>query len=307
MDSIVFFNHFHRGDLHTSKEFVREVMNKLPDINFEYWHDNPEIILKEIGISPSAQKTPTLVDKQKALMKNNNTLFVNTWVGCQWDIFCKHGGINMNTLYAQWELLYKGINKFFKSDLELNKNKEYYLPRIDFEKINKKAKTNIEDWINNHTSSKVLICNNTPASGQSFTFNIDDELLKFVDKHLDINFIFTNQLPEKKDNIFYTSDIIGTNQDPDLQEISYLSEKVDVIVGKNSGPYVFCETYNNYMNKNKKFVSFNTKHKDYDNIKETMSNGLKIKCSYNAVPIFDVVNKNDKDINNIINAIEETL
>ena len=66
MNKIVFFNHYHRGDLHTSKEFVKEVMNKLPDIEFEYWHSNPDSILQEIGISPSLQKTPSLLDKQKS-------------------------------------------------------------------------------------------------------------------------------------------------------------------------------------------------------------------------------------------------
>ena len=76
---------------------------------------------------------------------------------------------------------------------------------------------------------------------------------------------------------------------------------------KELGPFVFCETYDNYMNKDKTFVSFNTKHKDYDDIKETMSNGLKIKCKYNAVPIFDIVNRNDKDVKNIVTAVEKVL
>ena len=126
MNKIVFFNHYHRGDLHTSKEFVKEVMNKLPDVEFEYWHGNPEVILQEIGIGPAAQKTPALLDKSKALMKTSDALYINTWVGCQWDVFCKHGGINMHTLYEQWENLYKGINKFFETDLKLNKSKEHF-------------------------------------------------------------------------------------------------------------------------------------------------------------------------------------
>ena len=307
MNKIVFFNHYHRGDLHTSKEFVKEVMNKLPNVEFEYWHSNPEIILQEIGIGPSAQKTPALLDKSKALMKTKDALFINTWVGCQWDVFCKHGGINMHTLYEQWQNLYKGINKFFETDLKLNKSKELYLPRIDFDKINQKAKANIDKKLKSEYSKKVLICNNTPASTQSFTFNIDNEIKEIAEKNPDIWFILTNQILEQEKNISYTSDIIGTKQDPDLQEISYLSSYMDVIVGKNSGPFVFCETYDNYMDKDKTFVSFNTKHKDYDDIKETMSNGLKIKCKYNAVPILNITDRNDEDIKNIVNSLYKTL
>jgi len=307
MNKIVFFNHYHRGDLHTSKEFVKEVMNKLPDVEFEYWHSNPESILQEIGIGPSAQKTPALLDKQKALMKTKDALYINTWVGCQWDVFCKHGGINMNTLYEQWQNLYKGINKFFETDLKLNKNKEHYLPRIDFSKIDQKAKDNIDKFFKGIEGKKVLICNNTPASTQSFTFSINNEINELAKKNPDVTFILTNEMLDKEKNISYTSNIIDTKQQPDLQEISYLSSYVDVIVGKNSGPFVFCETYDNYMDKSKKFVSFNTKHKDYDDIKETMSNGLKIKCKYNAVPIYDIVDRNDKDIKSIVTALEKTL
>ena len=72
--------------------------------------------------------------KKDALVKQGDTMFVNTWVGCQWDIFCKHGGINMNTFYEQWELLFKGINKFFDSNLKLRSEKESYLPRMDWNK-----------------------------------------------------------------------------------------------------------------------------------------------------------------------------
>jgi hypothetical protein len=199
------------------------------------------------------------------------------------------------------------VKKFFKTDLKLNKSKEHYLPRIDFNKINQKAKDNIDKKLKSEYSKKVLICNNTPASTQSFTFSIDKEIQEMAQSNPDVWFILTNRILEKEKNISYTADIIDTKQEPDLQEISYLSSYMDVIVGKNSGPFVFCETYDNYMDKDKTFVSFNTKHKDYDDIKETMSNGLKIKCKYNAVPIFDIVNKNDKDVKNIVNSLYKTL
>ena len=309
MNKIVFFNHYHRGDLHISKEFVKEVMKKLPNVEFEYWHNNPEIILKEIGIGSSAQKTPVLCDSKKALLKTSDTLYVNTWVGCMWDIFCKHGGINMYTLYDQWEILYKGINKFFESDLKLNSKKEHYLPRIDFEYLNSKAKTNIDNWIkSNSNKKKVLLCNNTPASGQSFAFDIEKELLEVIESNPNTAFLLTNFTTKRSlKNLFFTSNIINTDQDPDLFEISYLSEQCDVIIGKNSGPYVFCETYNNYMDKDKTFVSFNTKNPQYDSIKETMSNGLKLKCKYKTVPIMNISEKTDDDVNNIINAIKEVV
>ena len=61
------------------------------------------------------------------------------------------------------------------------------------------------------------------------------------------------------------------------------------------------------MDKDKTFVSFNTKNPQYDSIKETMSNGLKLKCKYKTVPIMNVSEKTDDDVNNIINAIKEVV
>ena len=43
----------------------------------------------------------------------------------------------MNTFYDQWSKLYAAINKFFDSNLMLHKNKEKYLPKIDWDSINR--------------------------------------------------------------------------------------------------------------------------------------------------------------------------
>ena len=133
MNKIVFFNHYHRGDLHTSKEFVRQVIDNLPNVEFEYWSNNPNVLVSDLNLEIT--NSPDSLDKKDALVKQGDTMFVNTWVGCQWDIFCKHGGINMNTFYEQWELLFKGINKFFDSNLKLRSEKESYLPRMDWNKL----------------------------------------------------------------------------------------------------------------------------------------------------------------------------
>ena len=50
MAKIVFFNHFHRGDLHTNKEYIRQIMQELPDVEFEYLHANPNKLLLDLNI-----------------------------------------------------------------------------------------------------------------------------------------------------------------------------------------------------------------------------------------------------------------
>ena len=65
--------------------------------------------------------------------------------------------------------------------------------------------------------------------------------------------------------------------------------------------------HNNYMDNNKTFLSFNTKHLDYEDIHETMSRDLKINCNYIAIPIFNNKELTDKDHENIMAALNEAL
>ena len=307
MNKIVFFNHYHRGDLHTSKEFVRQVINNV-DAEFEYWSNNPNVLVSDLNLEIT--DSPDSLDKSKALLKQGDTLFVNTWVGCQWDIFCKHGGINMNTFYEQWELLFKGINKFFGSNLELRDNKESYLPRMDWSKIDKKIKEKIDVYMDMIKRKKVLICNNQPASNQSFLYDIDSMLIKLAKENTDVRFFTTDPIPDREDNpanITSLEVVYDRLQDCDLREISYFSTLCDVIIGKNSGPYVFAETHENYMDPFKSFLSFNTKNPEFDDIKETMSNGLDLKCKYKTVPIYSIDKPEEKDVKAIMQAIEDVI
>ena len=308
MNKIVFFNHYHRGDLHTSKEFVRQVIDNLPDVKFEYWSNNPNVLVSDLNLQIT--ESPDSLDKSKALLKQGDTLYVNTWVGCQWDIFCKHGGINMNTFYEQWELLFKGINKFFGSNLKLRSEKESYLPRMDWNKINPKIKDSIDVFMGNIKRKKVLICNNQPASNQSFLYDINNMLVKIAKENSDVRFFTTDSIADKEDNpanITSLEVVYDRLEDCDLREISYMSSKCDVIIGKNSGPYVFSEIYDNYMDESKTFVSFNTKNPEFDTIKETMSNGLNYKCNYVTVQIYTIDKPEEKDVRAIDKAIRESI
>ena len=298
-NKIVFFNHYHRGDMHTQKEYIKQVMRDLPDFTFEYLHYNPSKLTNEFNIKHAG--VPDQLQHKQKFLETKDTLFINTWVGCDWDIFCKHGGINMHTIHEGWEIIYDKINQHFNVDLKIKDSKEEYLPRINYSFVDKQG---IEYYINNNEpEGRMLICNNVPNSDQSFHGNMEEYIIPLAEENPGVHFICTDKISKDLDNVIYTKDIIGDVGQTDMLEISYLSRFCDVIIGKNSGPYVFCETYDNYMDSDKTFISFNTKNPEYDTIKETMSNGLDIKCKYTAVPILNNRNLTDQDKINILSAI----
>ena len=59
------------------------------------------------------------------------------------------------------------------------------------------------------------------------------------------------------------------------------------------------------MDNKKTFLSFNAKHPDYEDIHETMSRDLNIKCKYIAIPIFNNKSLTDKDHENIMEALND--
>ena len=302
-NKIVFFNHYNRGDLFCNKEFITQIVKECPEIDFEYMHNQPEDLTNSMGIKYVGLPLSDL-DKNKTMLKDGNTIYINTWIASNWELFCKHGGANMSTLYDLWGRIFKGINKIYNKNLKLDIVKENYLPKIVDNLIDEDKKT-ISNIVDNKKSKLVLVCNGQPKSNQSFLYSLTDLIVPFInnDTH---TYIFTDHEDIDGSNVKFTNNIFK-DKTVDLFEISYLSKFCDIIIGRNSGPYTYSETYDNYMDNTKTFLSFNTKNPEYKTIQETMSFDLNLKCKYKTVPILDIHNKNDKDIDNINEALSEVL
>lgn len=306
-NKIVFFNHFHRGDLFTHKEFVRQIKRELTNVELEYWHYNHPKVNMDLGIPLTG--VPNIPQNQ-IFFSSGNTLYVNTWIGVHSDIFNDCGGVNLQSLTRSWKLIFDTLNREFGTNLQIGALEDY-LPRVDYSVFNVEP---IDSFLSNRIDfvwglwrKRVLICNGIPMSNQSFPSSLDEEIAEFATKYPDIDFICTKKINASAPNIYFTDDITGDREEYsyrapwndrpvnncDLNEISYLSTKCDLIIGKNSGPFVFCETYDNLMDPKKKIISFSRGER------ESMSNGIQKKCQYHLVT--------DHSIENVKRVIEQEL
>lgn len=316
---IVFFNHYHRGDLLTSREFIRQIKNELPTFEFEYLHFNHPKLTRDLDIPKVGD--PSSLDHKTPFYQEEDTLYINTWIGCFWDIFCEHGGINMHSLYATWGKILETLNAYFETDITLRQEKESYLPRIDYDRYNISSVANY--LATSEATGRVLICNGPPKSGQSFTDNMQDFINPIAEKNPGVDFVCTTKFNTTHPNVLFTDDLIKDTEvedkrapwedrdvnNCDLFEISFLSQYCDAVVGKNSGPFVFCETYDNYMDPKLKFLSFNVSwgpafQTGQTRPTETMSNGLDIKCKFDIVAIGDINNLTEDDKQRITSSLE---
>jgi hypothetical protein len=128
-------------------------------------------------------------------------------------------------------------------------------------------------------------------SNQSFQSDLQEEINEFAMMFPDFDFITTKKIEAETNNIIATDDIIKDEEqynlstpwndrntmNCDLNEISYLSRHCKAIIGKNSGPFVFCETRDNFMDEKQHILSFS------NSPRESMSNGVKTRCWYKLV------------------------
>lgn len=269
---IIFYNNFHNGDIHYSREFVKDIMSK---INAEYFysHKNKPNVLKDIQnlihINLNLNDSDQIIDK-------GDTIYINTWIGQQGAKYLTKDC----SLYSNYNMFCDIFKKLSITIEEI----EYYVPTINFEHV---EKINIDNFIIND-KKRVLFCNGPVYSGQCPNFSFDNIIIGLSNLFPNIDFILTSKSNIKNKNVYYTDDII--KMDGDLNEISYLSTKCDIIIGRASGPHAFTHIKNNLFNKSKTFISFSNSIYEgnwynTDKCKQIWSN------NYNISNVFDVIKK----------------
>jgi hypothetical protein len=319
MFKVIFFNHYHRGDIFISREFIKHLKKQLNDVEFGYLHFNHSKLTRDMEIPLLGD--PTHLDQYAKFITNtqNKILYINTWIGSNHENMIKNQGMNMHTMYDQWQEIFSFISKTLTRDILIYSEKEDYLPTIDFTYFDI---TQIDQYLQNTLGKKrVLICNGAPKSGQSFLYNMESFIKEAADNFPIIDFICTQQFEKTQSNILFTDDLIGDTETSDkrapwedktlnicdLPEISYLSEQCDLIVGKNSGPSSFCETYNNHMNSNKHFISYVVRWNSGNIDSESLSYNLKLECKYEKILIEHRDPLSEKDIITIRTSLNNAL
>lgn len=293
---IIFFNHFHRGDLFTHKEYARDLKMQLQEVEFEYWHYNHPKVNADLNIPLT--NTPDKLDRNVLLYttENKDTLFINTWIGVHGEIFGRCGGVNLNSLHESWGKIYQAVENMTGRSLVLKNNKFDYMPRIDYSVFNTSS---VDKWVAKQTAPLVMICNGLAMSNQSFNYDMSSIIVDVARKTPTAKLICTTKFETDLQNVVFTDDIINDkdewhikppwmdrqNNTCDLNEISYLSTFCKLIIGKNSGPFVFCETSQNYLREDASIISFSK------GSQESMSHEVsEIECKYSLITDHDPEN-----------------
>lgn len=258
-DNIIFFNWYGNGDIFNCREFVKDLMKKLPAKKFWFAHAKNPRLLEDIEELHHSKITSEMEGAWRTKLYDND-LYINTWLGLTPRLVLPGIGCTYENFYQMWNDILNDLNISFRLDIKLEDDIKHYLPRPDFDKLRElhpESYEMISDFSNNiWPGRKVLISNGQVQSNQAKNFDMTPAIKLLAHGYDDTAFILTQDAPICMDNIFFTSDIIKTDDGSDLNEISALSEDCDVIIGRSSSPYAFCLTYDNHMDPDKTFVSF---------------------------------------------------
>lgn len=249
-DKIVFYNFYHKGDIFVSRSFVSFIIDHIPSNEYIYYHLNGSKILKDLPILKYSLLNLPEDYRYKGWHLENNTLYCNTWYNA-----FNQEEFNGCTIQTLFNIFRRGLKETINYDLPgepIN-----YLPVIDYTYY--KLDGIMKFLRDEQRLNTILIANNDVWSGQSENFDFSPIINYISEIFPQIIFVITNKdhrIIERK-NIYYAQNIIKVPGDDDnLNEISYLSEYCDIIIGRNSGPHTFCFTKENLFNPLKTFICF---------------------------------------------------
>lgn len=249
--NLVFYNWYGNGDLFNSREFVKELMKKIPAENYIYCHSKSERMFEDMPKLES-RKMMSWCDNSKPFVRVNDDLAINTWIGRTGNYVLPGIGCTIH----QNIRMYNDTLRLAGLDLRLAKDGLDYIPEIDFLKLNHKYLDNITNFIKERAGPRVLWANGPAQSAQSDNFDFGPTILKTATKYPYTTFIVTEPMIDCRHNIFWTGDIIQAKDSFDLNEIAYLSLFCRTFIGRPTGPFVFAQVKENMRKEAKALLGF---------------------------------------------------
>ena len=285
--SLYFFNNFGNGDVFWNVPYIRDIASQLEEHEIIYLHrKSPRLLLDKnfkVGQSPfNIFQAPT----PYKTFKDNNNYFFNTHVGAYFDVFQDDKSFNttLPSFHKLFTLVYQQVNQVCNTDLTIH-DLEYYFQDIDYSFYRTQPIDNFFE--NTLFARKILICNGPALSGQCQGYNGDmkDIIETLANKFSNDLFLCSAKFNSKLDNVIFCDDIIGHDlNNHNLNEVSYISTKCDIIAGRNSGPLCLCSTKKNMFDESKRMIIFGSP--------EEMNITTDVEFNWN-VSFHEILNEND--------------
>jgi len=256
-DTIIFRCFFNHGDLHAARSFIRYIKDNIHGYNFKLMHPRHIKTIGDLNIPLIWKPVDNKFDNRGYHIEFNSLIINTQYLAFNGKYFNRYSA----SVLTLWGIFNHTMYEVF--GIELPNDMKIFLPKVDYNWYD--IKLIDKDISYTEGMKKILICNNEFGSEQAIRFDFDKLIESIADTYPNVIIYVSNKTNVYRDNIKYISDILGECDGCDLNEISYLSTKCDIIIGRNSGPHTFSYVAENMMNKDKTFISFSPPSKLYGN------------------------------------------
>lgn len=274
INKIVFFNHFHNGDIHLSRELIKHFIKLFPDCKYVYGHNNSDRLLLDISNLQIDHNIHQSINAYTTgIFIQSQTLYVNTWIGAENKKFLCHDCV--------YPSIYDLLN-YYCETLQLEKLglSEKYIPNINFSyydinPIDQHFKYNIVD-------KNIFIVNGQCHSGQcQISIDFVSLITSLSSSYPNYHFYVSNFEPQLLNipNVFMTDKIIDQSiLNNNLNETAYITTFCDIIIGRPTGAWTFALNQTNF-NKNKTFISLVNQNISFNGFETINKTSKFIRCS----------------------------
>jgi hypothetical protein len=261
MKNICFFNHWHNGDVFAGKGWMQAIAKQYPDLSYAYAQINNPKIMQDLGFENiHCNDLPDDITDRYKIAVADDEIYINTWIGSYgWDVMPRgEDHANWLSLHKMFESIAGMLNSANDMNISIEKNPLKYVPTTDWSCYDiAKADQYFDTTVGNRFH---LICNGLVRSTQSNLGTMKTAIEMLAQKYPEDVFVCTARFETNLANIHFTDDVFGL--DNDINEIAYFSTRCSTIVGKNSGPFMFCHVKDNMFDENKAFVSLSHRPSD---------------------------------------------
>ena len=271
---IQLYNLWHNGDVFSGRGYIKELIKQLPEAKIAYYHTNNKKIVADLvphGLLAKLQRWQLDQLNYRKFAEIDGIIYINTWVGTYFyqnksalqdypDAIVNligEGHANYRSLHLIYQFIFSTLNEKYNLNLKLSDNPLDYIPEINW-KHYEVDKADV--FVSNVNAPINLFCNGAVKSYQSGVGNMQDMIEYLAKRFPNERFVCTEKFNTSIENIYFTQNIFGLESD--INEIAYLSTKCKMIVGKNSGPFMFTHTKDNINNANKAFVALSSNVSD---------------------------------------------
>jgi hypothetical protein len=280
-DKVIFYCHYGSGDIHESREFVKEYMRRIPANEYLYAHGRADYILEDFI---KRTDVTDIMDMRKAWFVDNNILYINTWIGRDSQYVLPQVGCVLEQFYRMHnDILYSMEMSALEKDMY------EYIPKLDFDLMFGKVAQKVRDA--NSSTKKVLICNPQVHSNQAANFDFTPVIERLCNTYPKVDFAVTENVNLEFKNLV-------SLQSFNHNKVAFVSTFCDIIVGRKSGSHTFCQHLENWLDPKKTCISFTyAKHSGHF----VLSNHLPMKKVWSGATdpeeVFKVIVKEIEDVN----------